>query len=84
MILHRYVSHYIITYYLPSGMMVKYLIKHYIYYNISFEQIVYTFDKYLKTSIAILVGNIRFIQTRKIVVLNLIFNVALAIIPDGR
>ena len=33
MILHRYVSHYIITYYLPSGMMVKYLIEHHSYYS---------------------------------------------------
>ena len=32
-ILHRYVSHYIITYYLPSRMMLKYLIEHHIYYN---------------------------------------------------
>ena len=35
MILHRYVSHYIITYYLPSGMVAKGFIQYYIYYNIS-------------------------------------------------
>ena len=52
MILHRYVSHYIITYYLPSGMVAKGFIECYINYDL-FEQIVYTFDKYLTTSIAI-------------------------------